>query len=305
MKIKGFIPAPFTPFSPEGLVNTSIIPRYAEFLKDEGIAGVFINGTTGEGLLLSVEERIQLAEAWIKHQTPDFHVIIHVGASSLTDALELTRHADSIHAYAFSTMAPMFLKPAQLSQLISYCEKIAGEAPNMPFYYYHIPQITQVDFMMIEFLEKAVGQIPNLTGIKYSGTNIMDVLLCAEFQNQGMDIIYGQDEKLLAGLAFGLEGAIGSTYNYIAPLYHELLQAYQSGEIAKARKFQHTSATLVRIMDQYGGGVRVGKRIMKEIGLDCGELRSPGISMNEREWEDFQSTLMKYGVERFTQKVMV
>src|SRR5690606_22388374 len=119
--------------------------------------------------------------------------------------------------------------------------------------YYHIPQITAVDFMMIDFLEQAEGQIPNLKGIKYSGTNIMDVLLCAEYDNNKMDIVYGQDEKLLAGLAYGLTSAIGSTYNYMAPHYHSLVKAYQSGDMARARELQTASAKLVRCMDKFGG----------------------------------------------------
>lgn len=299
MKIKGLIPAPFTPFHADGTISTDLIPRYAQRLQRDGVAGVFINGTTGEGLLLTLEERKRLAEAWIQHQKPDFHVIIHVGATSIEDSLELTRHADGMGAYAVSTMAPLFLKPANVSALIDYCAAIAQEVPNLPFYYYHIPQITNVDFMMIDFLEQAGSRIPNLTGIKYSGTNIMDVLLVGEYQDSKMDIIYGQDEKLLAGLAFGLEGAIGSTYNYLAPHYHELIQAYKAGDLTKARKLQHYSAVLVRIMDQFGGGIRVGKRIMKEIGLDCGGLRSPGQTITEGEWEKFQTTLTKYGLDAF------
>lgn len=299
MKIQGFIPAPFTPFHPDGSLNLKLIPKYAKKLQQDGVAGVFINGTTGEGLLLTLEERKAVAEAWLAHQTADFRVIIHVGATSIEDSRELARHADSLDAYATSTMAPMFLKPSNVASLIDYCAIVAREAPNRPFYYYHIPQITNVDFMMIEFLEQAEGRIPNLTGIKYSGTNIMDVLLCAEYQDSQMDIIYGQDEKLLAGLAFGLEGAIGSTYNYMTPHYQQLWESYRKGDIASARKWQHSSALLVRSMDQYGGGVRVGKRIMKEIGLDCGGLRSPGVTLTEEEWEKFQSTLTHYGLDRF------
>src|SRR5690606_594291 len=107
-------------------------------------------------------------------QTAEFHVIVHVGATSIEDSRDLTRHADHIGAYSISTMAPLFLKPANVSALVEYCAAIAQEAPNLPFYYYHIPQITNVDFMMIDFLEQAENRIPNLTGIKYSGTNIMD-----------------------------------------------------------------------------------------------------------------------------------
>ncbi len=299
MKLKGLIPATFTPFHPDGSINTSLIPTYADRLKADGVIGVFINGTTGEGLLLTQAERKALAQAWIDQQTEAFRVIIHVGATSIEDSKDLARHAVGHGAHAISTMAPIFLKPQNIDALIDYCAHIAGEASDLPFYYYHIPQVTGVDFMMVEFLEQVLGTIPNLAGIKYSGTNIMDVLLCTDFSNSKMDIIYGQDEKLLAGLAFGLEGAIGSTYNYIAPHFHTLIQAYQTGDMAKARKCQIAVAILVRYMDQFGGGIRVGKRIMKEIGIDCGDLRSPGQTISEEEWKEFQSVLLENALDDF------
>lgn len=300
MNLSGFFPAPFTPFDTTGKVNPDLIPAYADHLKKDGVAGAFVGGTTGEGLLLTVEERKEMAEAWVAQQDKTFKVIIHAGASSIEDAKELARHAASISAAGVSTMAPIFLKPQSVSALIDFCALVAAEAPDLPFYYYHIPQVTGVDFMMIDFLEQVEQRIPNLAGIKYSGTNIMDVLLCAEYNKPKMDVIYGQDEKLLAGLVFGLKGAIGSTYNYMTPHYLDLVKAFNSGDLKTARKLQAASATLVRCMDQFGGGIRVGKRIMKEIGLDCGGLRSPGQTITESEWAAFQdmlreNTLVDYG----------
>lgn len=299
MKIKGFIPAVFTPFDAEGQFDSSIIPNYAERLKNEGVAGIFVGGTTGEGLLLTIAERKKIAEAWIQHQSDNFKVIIHVGATSIVDARDLASHAASHSAYAISAMAPLFLKPQSVAALIEFCGQVADAAPDLPFYYYHIPQITNVDFMMIDFLHQTKERIPTLAGIKYSGTNIMDVLLCAEHNNNEADIIYGQDEKLLAGLVFGLEGAIGSTYNYMTPHYHKLVKAFQEGNLTLARELQVASAELVRCMDRFGGGVRVGKRIMKAIGIDCGELRSPGVPITDDEWKGFQSNLRENGLDKY------
>lgn len=299
MKLKGFIPAPFTPFFPDGKVNVQIIPAYAERLKKDNVAGVFINGTTGEGLMLNNHERKITAEAWLEQKTDDFKVIIHTGATSIEDVKDLTRHAAEHSADGTGVMAPIFLRPNKISSLIQYCSEVAAEAPEIPFYYYHIPQITDVDFMMIDFLEGIDNHIPNFAGIKYSGTNIMDVLLCAQFDNNRWDVIYGQDEKLLAGLAFGLDSAIGSTYNYMTPHYQKLVEAYQSGNLNEARELQTASAKLVRCMDQFGGGIRVGKRIMKEIGIDCGSMRSPGPNLPETEWEEFQQYARASSLEEY------
>lgn len=294
MKLSGFFPAVFTPFDKKGQVTTDIITQYAAKLKQDGNSGVFVNGTTGEGLLLSVEERKVLAEAWIKHQAPDFKIIIHTGASSIEDAKELSVHASDIGADGFSVMAPLFLKPNSVPALLSFVQSVAGSAPDLPFYYYHIPQVTGVDLAMIDFMEEADGKIPNLKGLKYSGTELMDTFLCVYSENKKWDVVYGQDEKLLAGLSLGMKSAIGSTYNFMAPSYTKLVKAFEAGEMEEARKIQHQSAQLVRLMNRYGGGIKVGKRIMKEVGIDCGGLRTPGLTMEEADWTSFHEEMKTF-----------
>lgn len=294
MKLTGFIPAVFSPFHADGSLNTDIIPKYAAKLKKDGTIGAFINGTTGEGLLLSVEERKTLAEAWVRHQDENFKIIIHSGACSIEEAKELSAHAAEIGAAGFSIMAPLFLKPGSVTALVQFTKEVAAAAPDLPFYYYHIPQVTAVDFRMSEFLEQARDQIPNLKGLKYSGTDLMDTFLCVFASDQKWDIIYGQDEKLLAGLSLGMRGAIGSTYNFMTPMYHDLVKAFDAGKMDEARAFQLKSARLVRLMDQYGGGIRVGKRIMKSAGIDCGPLRTPGITITEEEWASFEKKMKEF-----------
>src|SRR5690625_630910 len=154
MKLSGFFPAVFTPFDKKGQVTTEVIADYAAKLKQDGNSGVFVNGTTGEGLLLSVKERKILAESWIKHQAPEFKIIIHTGASSIEDAKELSTHAAEIGADGFSVMAPLFLKPNSVPALLSFVQSVASAAPDLPFYYYHIPQVTGVDLAMIDFMEE-------------------------------------------------------------------------------------------------------------------------------------------------------
>lgn len=122
----------------------------------------------------------------------------------------------------------------------------------------------------------------------------MDTFLCVFASDEKWDIIYGQDEKLLAGLSLGMRGAIGSTYNFMAPLYRQLVNAFDAGNMDEARALQLKSARLVRLMDQYGGGIRVGKRIMKSTGIDCGPLREPGLTISEEEWKSFEKEMQGF-----------
>ncbi len=138
-KIKGLIDAPFTPFHEDGSLNLAPIPEYAALLARNGLKGVFINGSSGEGYMLTEEERMQLAEAWMAAVPEDFKVIVHVGSTSVMSSRRLAEHAQKIGAWGIGAMATPFPKIGSIEQLCRYCEEIASAAPELPFYYYHIP----------------------------------------------------------------------------------------------------------------------------------------------------------------------
>ena len=138
-KIIGLIDAPFTPFYADGEVNYEPIPAYAEMLRKNGLKGVFINGSSGEGYMLTEEERINLAEVWMHAAPKDFKVIVHVGSTCVKSARRMAAHAQKIGAFGIGTMAPPFPKIGRIEELVKYCEEIASAAPELPFYYYNIP----------------------------------------------------------------------------------------------------------------------------------------------------------------------
>ena len=157
-KIIGLIDAPFTPFDAEGNVNLAPIPAYAQMLAANGLKGVFINGSSGEGYMLTPEERIMLAEKWIASVPEGFKVIVHVGSCCLRESVRLAAHAQKIGAWGIGAMAPPFPKIGRVEELVKYCETIAAAAPELPFYYYHIPAFNGAYLSMVEFL-KAVDEI--------------------------------------------------------------------------------------------------------------------------------------------------
>ena len=117
-KIHGLIDAPFTPFDENGDINLKPIPAYAEMLKKNGLQGVFINGSSGEGYMLTPEERITLAEAWIAAAPDDFKVIVHVGSCCVRESRRLAEHAQSIGAWGIGSMAPPFPKISRIEELV-------------------------------------------------------------------------------------------------------------------------------------------------------------------------------------------
>ena len=294
-KINGLIAAPFTPMGNTGKINPMIIPNYSEFLKKTGVKGVFICGTTGEGLSLSIEERFIIANEWIKQKSAKFKVIIHVGTTSLEQSKTLANHAQKIGADAISTMAPMFLKPTNTSDLVEFCKEISMEADKTPFYYYNIPSITGVEFSMVDYINLASKNIPNFHGMKFTHDNFMEMQSCINLNNNKWNILHGLDEVLLAGLSFGVNGAVGSTYNFLGKLYNSLIENFKNGKIKAARKKQLVSVKIIETMIKYGGSIVAGKPMMKLIGIDCGPTRLPLKKLSENEFSKLKNELNEVG----------
>jgi N-acetylneuraminate lyase len=294
-KIQGLIAAPFTPMDTTGEINAVMIKPYADKLKSDGLRGVFICGTTGEGMFLTSEERKNIAEFWCKEQTDKFKVIVHVGSTSGAQSKELAAHAQQIGAAGTGAMGPMFLKPAGINKLIDFCAEVASGAPDLPFYYYHIPSVSGINLSMSEFVKAASKEIPNFAGIKFSDNNFMEMQKILNLDDGKWDILFGSDEILMAGLSFGIKGAVGSTYNYAAPLYLKLITEFQNGNIKIARKYQLKSVELVDVLLRYKGAIVAGKAMMKAVGIDCGPCRLPLSNLSEEQYENLVNDMRDIG----------
>ena len=291
-KIIGLINAPFTPFDKNGDVNLKPIPEYAALLQRNGLKGVFINGSSGEGYMLTEEERMQLAEACIAAAPKDFKVIVHVGSCCVRSSKKLAEHAQKIGAWGIGAMAPPFPKINRIEELVKYCEEIASGAPDLPFYYYHIPAFNNAYLPMVKFLEAVDGRIPNFAGIKYTYESIYEYNQCRLYGNGKFDMLHGQDETILPSLAMGgAQGGIGGTTNYNGKVLTEIIEAWNNGNLEKARELQNFAQEVINIICHYRGNIVGGKRIMKLIGLDLGANRTPFQNMTNEEESAMKSEL--------------
>ncbi len=283
-KIKGLINAPFTPFFSDGEVNYQPIESYAKLLLDNGLKGVFINGSSGEGYMLTDEERIRLAEKWMQVAPADFKVIVHVGSTCVKSSRRLAEHAKEIGAWGIGAMAPPFPRIGRVEELVKYCEEIASAAPELPFYYYHIPAFNNAYLPMVEFLEAVDGRIPNFAGIKYTYESLYEYNQCRLYKNGKFDMLHGQDETILPSLAMGgAQGGIGGTTNYNGCELNGIIEAWQAGDLETAREKQNFSQEVINVICRYRGNIVGGKRIMKLIGLDLGKNRTPFRNMTDEE----------------------
>jgi N-acetylneuraminate lyase len=292
--LTGLIAAPYTPIHADGSLNLPMIEKQAASLVTNGVRGAFVCGTTGEGVSLSTAERMQVAERWQETAGPQLPVIVHVGHTSLPDARALAAHAEKIGAAGVGCLAPFFFKPGGIEELVGFCAEVAAASPSLPFYYYQIPSMTGVSLAAVDFLRAAASRIPNLRGVKFTFENLMDFADCVRLDSGRYDIVFGRDEILVAGLALGARGAIGSTYNFIAPVFHEVIAAFEKGDLERARERQAAANGIIQIFIRYGG-LPAGKAMMKMIGIDCGPTRLPLRTLSDAQQTQLQSELEAAG----------
>lgn len=282
-KINGLIAAAFTPFHEDGSLNLALIPSLVDKLSDDGLAGIFVCGSNGEGPNMTTEERMQVASAFVQAAQKRLKIIVHVGHSSIQESRKLASHAQSIGADAFSSVAAFYFKPDSLQTLISCMEEIASAAPDLPFYYYHIPILTGVGMDMVQFLQDAGKRIPNLAGIKYTSATIHEYQSCLAVENGKYDVLYGFDELLLPALSIGAKGAIGSTYTFAAAQYLKTIELFEQHDTIAARKQHAFMVEVIRIFARYPS-VPAQKAIMKMLGWDLGPCRLPLVTLSHEQY---------------------
>ena len=301
--LQGLISAPFTPFDSNGKLDVSLIPGYYSFLKKNGVTGAFINGSTGEGVSTTMAEKKAVAQAWAdcSNHDDDFKVMAFLAGTCLADCIELAKHAYEIGLYAVSLTGPFYFKPANVDMLADVCIKVGKEVPNMPIYYYHIPVLTGVNFPMFDLVRALDGKLANFAGVKYTHEDFMDYQSCMTYADGKYDMLWGRDENMLSALVLGAKGAVGSTFNYAAPLYYDLIDAFNTNDLVKARVLQQKSIDMIRLLGKYGG-ISVGKAYMKMVGFNLGEFRLPVKNMSAEQFELFKKDVASLNFDEYKSK---
>ncbi len=270
--------ATFTPMFGDGSINYDCIPDLFQHCVNTGANGVFLNGTTGECMSLSLEERLKLVETWTAYRKvinrPDFKIFVHVGSCNLYETARMAEHAQTHGVDGVAMVATFYFKPKTLEDLVEQCEYVAAAASHTPFYYYNIPFLTGVNFPMISFLEVASRRIPNFAGLKNSFNDIIDYQHCLHYAKENYSLYWGTDEAFMMLYAAGNRHYVGSTYNYMGDIYQLMLKAHDAGDMRTVVSLEGEADAIYKILLQYNG-ITAGKEIMRLLGLDCGTVRKP------------------------------
>jgi N-acetylneuraminate lyase len=293
--LSGLTAATHTPFHADGSLNLDVIPLQSEHMLKNGIQTVFIGGSTGESHSLSLAERQALSQRWTEvTRNTSLRVVVHVGSNCLSDSKVLAAQAQQLGAAAISALAPSYFKPRSLDVLIDCMAEIANTATQTPFYFYDIPSMTNVHFSAWEFLSKAGSRIPSLAGVKFTNSDLMLFQLCLNADAGKWDVAFGSDEYLLAALALGAQGAVGSSYNFAAPIYHRVISAFGRGDFKAAREEQLRSVRLIQLLASFGY-MGAAKAVMEMLGVPVGPPRLPNTRLTGEQVSELRKSLEAMG----------
>ncbi len=269
MKLGGIIPALVTPFDGRGEVNTSSLRTLVNRLVREGVGGFYVCGSTGEGLLLEEWERKQVLETVVDETNGSVPVVAHVGALSTRQAIRLAVHAKECGADAVSSIPPLYY-PYGLNEIAGYYQAIA-KASGLPLVIYNIPKLSGVSFT-----SENIGMLLEACdawGLKFTSYNLYELdKIHRKYPN--LKLFNGHEEILLNALPLDVEGAIGSSFNFMAGRFLTICDHYQNRELEQAEQAQREANRLVDTMVECGG-VRAVKYLLTRQGIACGEAREP------------------------------
>ncbi len=284
-KIVGLVAAVHTPMHADGQVNLAAIEGQAEALQRQNVRTAFVCGSTGEASALTVSERKDVTKRWCEVAGKDMTVIAHVGQTNLPDVCELARDAASLGVSAICSTAPAVLKAQSTDEMVTYFRHIAKAGRGVPIYYYHTPSLVSGSVSLPDFLDRANKRVPELAGVKFNDTNLFLYQQCMYLAGDRYDMAFATDEVLLGALACGARGAVGSTYNYAAPIYNQMIEAFERGDIAAARDCSRRSVLLVQNLLRYSV-LAAGKALMSLWDVDCGPPRAPVAPMPDHAIEE-------------------
>jgi len=293
-RLTGLIAATYTPLHEDGALNLDQVPKITDQLLAEGVSGLYVCGSTGEGMSLTTAERKAVAEAFVQASGKRVPVVIQVGHNSLADAQDMAAHAQNAQATVVSATAPSYYKVTSVDMLIECMAEIASAAPRLPFYYYHIPSLTGAVVDLVAFLRKAGERIPNLAGVKYTTSTLEEYQQCLALDGGRYDMLWGRDEILHSAWLVGARGAVGSTYNIAAPLYKRILDALREQDIELAGRLQLQAVQMIATIKHYPFHPAM-KAIMGMLGLPCGPCRLPQPRLSTADRKHLSSDLERIG----------
>ena len=286
-KYKGIFTALLTPFDKDNKVNETQLEKLIKHNLKMGVKGFYVCGSTGEAFLLSTDERKQVMDI-VKSTAPEATLIAHIGSVNEMEAMELANHAKKLSYDAISSVAPFYYK-FSFEEIKNYYYRLADSA-ELPMLVYHIPTFSGVNMGIREMSQFLADD--RFLGIKYTSNDFFTMEQCkANFPEK---IVYnGFDEMFLAGLSMGADGAIGSTYNFMADKFVRIKQCFDAQEVKAAQEIQKQANRIITVLCQIGV-MQAEKEVLNQLGFDFGVCRHPFGELTAKQKELIAKEIIPY-----------
>ena len=273
-KYKGVIPAFYACYDDEGNISPERVRNLTKYFIEKGVKCLYVNGSSGECIYQSVEDKKIVLENVIEEAKGKLTVIAHVACNNTKDSMELAAHAESLGVDAIAAIPPIYFRLPEYA-IAEYWNDISSAAPNTDFVIYNIPQLAGVALTPSLFAE--MRKNPRVIGVKNSSMPVQDIQMFKQDAGEDYIIFNGPDEQFISGRLIGAEGAIGGTYGAMPDLFLKMNEHLVNGNLEEARKMQYDiNAIIYKMVSGHGNMYAVIKAILKENeGLELGSVRKP------------------------------
>lgn len=273
-KYKGVIPAFYACYDEKGEISPAGVQRLAQYFIDKGVKGVYVNGSSGECIYQSVEDKKIVLENVMKVAKGKLTVIAHVACNNTKDSMELAAHAESLEVDAIASIPPIYFRLPDHA-IAKYWNDISSAAPNTDFVIYNIPQLAGVALSNSLFAE--MRKNPRVIGVKNSSMPVQDIQMFKADAGDDYIIFNGPDEQFISGRVIGAEAGIGGTYGVMPELFLKMNELVKAGQLEAAMPIQYAANSIIyKMCSAHGNMYAVIKAILKlNEGFDIGSVRAP------------------------------
>ncbi len=277
-KYKGVIPAFYACYDEEGNISPAGVRALTEYFVEKGVKGVYVNGSSGECIYQSVQDRKTVLENVAEAAQGKLTIIAHVACNNTRDSQELAAHAQSLGVDAVAAIPPIYFHLPEYA-IAEYWNDISAAAPDTDFIIYNIPQLAGVALTGSLFAK--MRENPRVIGVKNSSMPVQDIQMFKRAAGEDYIIFNGPDEQFISGRIIGAEGAIGGTYGVMPELFLKMNELLAEGKLDEARKIQYdVDDVIYKMCEAHGNLYAVIKKILElNENLKLGSVRKPLASL--------------------------
>ncbi|KAA9244004.1 N-acetylneuraminate lyase [Lactobacillus mulieris] len=273
-KYEGVIPAFYACYDDNGEVSSERVKELVKYFIEKGVQGIYVNGSSGECIYQSVEDRKKIIEAVMEVAKGKLTVINHVACNNTKDSVELARHSEEVGVDAIAAIPPIYFKLPEYS-IAKYWNDISAAAPNTDFIIYNIPQLAGVALTGNLYAE--MRKNPRVIGVKNSSMPVQDIQMFVAAGGDDYIVFNGPDEQFLGGRVMGAKAGIGGTYAVMPDLFLKLNELIHEKKLEDARKLQYAIDSIIyKMVSGKANMYAVAKEILRiNEDLDIGSVRAP------------------------------